>query len=166
MAHIINRTQGLALLREKASPNAHHDGEHLAGPTKCDPDTRVAIIDDIVSFIRNPATTKPVLWLNGAAGTGKSAIALSVAAKCQELGILAATFMFWDTDASRNSLEHFVSTIADQIATNFPIIGKHIDRVVSFCLPSALDVVFGRGGVLRVLDECCEDGGDTVNIPR
>jgi len=153
-------------LRSKASPNAHHGGEHPAGPTKCDPDTRVAIIDDILSYIRDPERTKPVFWLNGAAGTGKSAIALSIAERCQELGCLAATFFFWNTDPSRNSLEHFVSTIADQIATNFPIIGKHIDRVVSFCLPSALDVVFGRGGVLRFLDERREDGGDIVNVPQ
>lgn len=132
MTHLADAVPGLGLLRSKASPNAvHHDGEHLAGGMKGDSDARAAIVDDIVSCIRNPATTKPVIWLKGAAGTGKSAIAHLVAEKCREEGLLAATFVFWDADPSRNDLEHFVPTVADQMATTFPTIGEQINRVIS-----------------------------------
>ncbi|KAF5263420.1 hypothetical protein FOXYS1_5834, partial [Fusarium oxysporum] len=52
-----------------------HAEEH--NPT-CLPDTRVELLDDIARWIDDP-DAKPVFWLNGKAGTGKSTISRTVA---------------------------------------------------------------------------------------
>src|ERR1700710_686924 len=70
-----NRIPGLDLLRSKIARHANYDVDQGAGPTRCDEDTRVAFLDESVAWAEDPNSTKPVLWMNGAAGVGKSSIA-------------------------------------------------------------------------------------------
>jgi len=53
-----------------------------------------------------------ILWLYGAAGAGKSAIAHSLAEICEKDGFLLATFFFWKTVAERSTIDRFIATIA------------------------------------------------------
>ncbi len=53
--------------------------------------------------------TQWMLWLNGAAGAGKSAIARSIVALCLAQNIIIARFFFFRTDAARNSLQSVVA---------------------------------------------------------
>lgn len=59
---------------------------------------------------------KRLLWLTGPAGTGKTAIAGSVADICKEMGILAGAFFFSSSSASsdRQSKKWLITTLAYQ----------------------------------------------------
>ncbi|KAF8327978.1 uncharacterized protein EI90DRAFT_2850423, partial [Cantharellus anzutake] len=59
------------------------------------------------------------VWLRGSPGSGKTAIAMSVASALEVQGALAASF-FWDknrTGSGLNSTERFPSTLAHQLAS-------------------------------------------------
>ena len=61
-----------------------------------------------------------IMWLLGPAGAGKSAIAQSLAEKCNSLKILLASFFFFRTDPARNHSRSLFATIAYQLAINIP----------------------------------------------
>jgi len=88
---------------------------------KCHPNTRVAVINRLISWIKGDIDFDAlILWLYGAAGAGKSAIAHTLAKICEEYGCLLATFFFWKTAAERNDISRFVATIAYQVACAIP----------------------------------------------
>ena len=88
---------------------------------KCHPDTRVAIQDEILSWIRqrDDAVAHPerIKWVTGPAGTGKTAIMGSIADTCKDGGDLAAGFFFssFSGSADRRSKRCFVATLAYQL---------------------------------------------------
>ena len=61
-----------------------------------------------------------IMWLHGAAGAGKSAIAQTIAERCYALNLLLASFFFSRSDPSRNLAKYLIPTIAYQVATNLP----------------------------------------------
>jgi len=98
---------------------------------KCHPKTRIAIIDRIIDWLKgNIDYDALLLWLYGAAGAGKSAIAHSLAEICEKHGWLLATFFFWKTAAERSNITRFVATIAYQIARAIPAARSHIETAV------------------------------------
>ena len=58
----------------------------------------------------------PILWLYGPAGSGKSCIARSIGEWCDQHHLLLASFFFFRSDATRNSVQRLVPTIAYGIA--------------------------------------------------
>ncbi|KAF9568149.1 hypothetical protein CPC08DRAFT_718794 [Agrocybe pediades] len=77
--------------KDAIAPNAFHDSAARFDPPKCHPHTRVKILDEIMGRIIGQAKDIPVrsfLWLNGAAGAGKSAIAQSIIERCIERGFM------------------------------------------------------------------------------
>ena len=98
---------------------------------KCHPNTRVAVIQRIIDWIIGDiAFTALILWLYGAAGAGKSAIAHSLAERCDEEGWLLATFFFWKSAAERNNIDRFVATIAYQAARAIPALRPLIEYAI------------------------------------
>lgn len=71
-----------------------------------------------------------ILWLNGAAGAGKTAIGQSVAELCVARGILVASFFFFRTDPTRNSAAHVVATFAYQLIQLVPVIKVAILEII------------------------------------
>ena len=71
-----------------------------------------------------------ILWLYGAAGAGKSAIAHSIAEICEERGWLLATFFFWKSAAERNNITRFIATVAYQLARAIPTSRPYIEAAV------------------------------------
>ena len=71
-----------------------------------------------------------ILWLYGADGAGKSAIAHTLAEICEECGCLLATFFFWKTAAERNNIDRFIATIAYQIARGIPASRRFIETAI------------------------------------
>ena len=63
-----------------------------------------------------------MLWLNGAAGAGKSAIGRSVVELCLHQNIPIARFFFFRSDPSRNSVKALVATLVYQIIQTIPSI--------------------------------------------
>ncbi len=60
------------------------------------------------------------MWLYGAAGSGKSAIAQTLAESCFKKGLLLGAFFFSRTDPTRSRVTPVVATIAYQLATSNP----------------------------------------------
>lgn len=97
----------------------HNSAERCDAP-KCHAETRIAVQEEIFVWIthgENHQQPKRVLWLSGPAGTGKTAIAGSVAELCKEKGLLAATFFFSSFSGSqeRCSKRRLITTIAYQL---------------------------------------------------
>ncbi|KAF4621663.1 hypothetical protein D9613_012809 [Agrocybe pediades] len=114
---------GYARLLEEVATSALHDSVDNVDPPKCHPNTRVAIIDNIRDWTMGTDEElrgKPILWLKGAAGAGKSAIARSVAERSSDEGLLLGAFFFNAGDVRRNHVGSLVATISYQISTRLP----------------------------------------------
>ena len=74
----------------------------------------------------------PILWLYGPVGAGKSAIAQSIAERCEEENPkrLASSFFFSRRTSDRNSEKHLVATISYQLAVNLPETKPIIEEIV------------------------------------
>jgi len=71
-----------------------------------------------------------ILWLHGAAGAGKSAIAQSLADMCAERGLLLASFFFSRTDSGRNTITTVVPTLAYQVTIAIPETRPFIEKAI------------------------------------
>jgi NACHT domain len=107
---------GFEILHGRIAPDAfHNSGDRFDAP-KCHPNTRLAVIDDLMRWVQDLTQSKNVLWLYGPAGAGKSAIAQTIAELCANLGLLVASFFFFRTSTSRNNEKRLVASIAYQLA--------------------------------------------------
>ncbi|KAF6749702.1 hypothetical protein DFP72DRAFT_535173 [Ephemerocybe angulata] len=125
------KTAGWDLLVSKTAHTALYDSAARFDPPKCDEDTRVEVISEIMSWIQSRDDPKRLLYLTGPAGAGKSAIQQTVAEKCSSLGILAASFVFAAADESRNDALPVVATLAYQLALASPILRSAISTAIS-----------------------------------
>ena len=98
-------------------PSAFHDyGHHLDVP-RCHENTRVTVLEKIGDWVDLVIEiTTFVMWLYGAAGAGKSAIACTMAEKLHSRQQLLASFFFSRQDSSRNHIKSVVATLAYKIA--------------------------------------------------
>ncbi|KAF9544211.1 hypothetical protein CPC08DRAFT_417670, partial [Agrocybe pediades] len=112
------------ILMEAVAPNAFHNSEARFDPPKCHPRTRVKIREIIMCWIlgedKDGRAWTQFMWLNGAAGCGKSAIAQSTIESCIERGMLVASFFFSKSDPTRNHTGPLVATLAYQLYCAFP----------------------------------------------
>ncbi|KAF4613047.1 hypothetical protein D9613_010726 [Agrocybe pediades] len=114
---------GYARLLENVATAALHDSVHVVDPPKCYPNTRVAIIQNAIDWTlgtNKELSGKPILWMKGGAGAGKSAIARSVAERCSDEGLLLGTFFFGAADPTRNHVKSLVATLSYQISIILP----------------------------------------------
>ncbi|KDQ13224.1 hypothetical protein BOTBODRAFT_33830 [Botryobasidium botryosum FD-172 SS1] len=84
----------------------------------CLPSTREALLEDIWQWITSsePRDGAEILCLTGVAGSGKSAIAHTIASRCYDEGFLASSFFFSQDVAERNNPRKLLTTIARDIA--------------------------------------------------
>ncbi|KAF4618507.1 hypothetical protein D9613_009760 [Agrocybe pediades] len=115
---------GYTRLLGNVAASAMHDSIQVVDPPKCHPNTRVAIMQSIIDWAKGVADAeinqKSIIWLNGGAGAGKSAIARSVAERCNEQGLLLGSFFFAARDATRNHVGGLVATICYQMCKVLP----------------------------------------------
>ncbi|RPA83896.1 hypothetical protein BJ508DRAFT_52548 [Ascobolus immersus RN42] len=97
---------------ELGSFENQHDATCLEG-------TRVELLNTLIEWV-NDAKQPGVFWLNGAAGTGKSTIARSIAARYSKEKRLAAQFFFSRGGGDRSNARRFFTTLAVQLCTVFP----------------------------------------------
>lgn len=95
----------------------------------CLPGTRVTVLSMIDSWFR-VMDRENILWLNGVAGSGKSAIAHTVASTLHRDNRLASSFFFNLSDPSLNTAQSFVTTIARDIAAVYPAVAEDIRMAV------------------------------------
>ncbi|KAJ3503333.1 hypothetical protein NMY22_g18285 [Coprinellus aureogranulatus] len=108
------------LLKDNCAFGALYNSRERCDAPKCHPETRIAVQNEIFSWISHgdrDGQPKQVLWLSGPAGSGKTAIAGSIAKACGKDGRLAASFFFssFSESSNRRTKRFLVATIAYQL---------------------------------------------------
>ncbi|TFK43931.1 hypothetical protein BDQ12DRAFT_675820 [Crucibulum laeve] len=134
-----NNVNGLHMLYGFVASGASHDSAERYPPPKCHPETRQAILADILEWIEDFNGTFQAIWLNGPAGAGKSAIAQTVAEECASRNQLAASFFFSRTVPDRNNPDRLVPTLAYQLAINIPGTATRIKEILNKSIEIQLD---------------------------
>jgi hypothetical protein len=98
-----------------ASFNSHTE-QHNA---RCLDDTRTKLLDEIETWANNKEG-KPIFWLSGMAGTGKSTIARTIAQKFASDKKLGASFFFRKGEGERANASRFFPTIAVELVAHEP----------------------------------------------
>ena len=120
---------GLEHLHKYIAASAFHDSNERHPPPRCHPFTRETIRRKIRQWITEDSSTR-IFWLSGSTGTGKSAIAQSVAEQCKEDGRLAAAFFFFRSSPERSPATRLIATIAYQIALFVPGAESFVTKAV------------------------------------
>ncbi|KAK1229938.1 hypothetical protein PQX77_006991, partial [Marasmius sp. AFHP31] len=123
-------TQYERLLNIIAGVGASHTAEQQFERGHCLPGTRAKafeLIDDWVTSEHVP----PICWLSGAAGVGKSAIAMTVAKSLENKGLLAFSFFFFRSDPKRNNPSALMLSISHDLASTTPLIRSHIKNTLN-----------------------------------
>jgi hypothetical protein len=112
---VLIKLYGADLHKSIAEDSAHNSADRHNAP-KCHQDTRKAVQGEIHGWIKDgddDAEPVKILHLTGPAGTGKTAIAGSIADTCDERGLLAGSFFFASFTASetRRSKRYLVATL-------------------------------------------------------
>ena len=81
-------------------------------------------------FESESAREEFILWLFGAAGAGKSAIAKRIAEIAAEMDLLIAAFFFSRTSSTRGTKDRLVATLAYQLALSIPDTRTHIEDAI------------------------------------
>ena len=108
---------------------AHGAGFLPGGRNGCLNGTREAVLGEVELWMKS-FDKSPVFWLNGLAGTGKSAIAQTVAERAFASGQLGASFFCSRDFEDRSSLKHIFPTLAFQLAHAHPQFRSRLVRVV------------------------------------
>ncbi|KAF7982370.1 hypothetical protein HWV62_29114 [Athelia sp. TMB] len=95
----------------------------------CLPGTRVTMLSEIRDWSYS-LDKRNLLLVKGVAGSGKSAIAHSVAQALHECGLLTSSFFFDRESSSRNTSQLLLTTIARDIASLYPAIAADISAAL------------------------------------
>ncbi|KAJ8095420.1 hypothetical protein PM082_023190 [Marasmius tenuissimus] len=124
--------QARKLLWESISDvGASHTAEQQYERGSCLEGTRVELLRLIHEWIQAREKEKPLFWLTGAAGVGKSAIAMTVAEACEEEDILVSSFFFFRSDPKRNNPKAFVLTLAHDMLLAIPTTRRLVEERIS-----------------------------------
>ncbi len=94
---------------------AEHDSAERDPPPRCHPGTRTTIFQNVQDWLGNSEQEKNLLWLQGTAGVGKSAIIQTIAETLSETGHLGAS-LFFSRPNGRFNPRKILPTLAYQFA--------------------------------------------------
>ena len=126
---------------------AAYDAAERRPHPRCHPGTRIKTLTAVDDWFNTGATR--VCWLHGPAGSGKSAIAQTVCEKYAEKGLLAASFFFARSSATRNAMQYLFPTILAQIVVSFPGMLEQLQKKIR----KDPFIANRDGGVVRLLVE-------------
>ncbi|KAK1216450.1 hypothetical protein PQX77_020919 [Marasmius sp. AFHP31] len=115
-----------------AGVGASHKAEHQFSRGGCLEGTRERALGAIYDWASAKAPgALPICWLSGAAGVGKSAIALTIAKSFDAMALLASSFFFFRSDPRRNNSSALMLTIAHALTTITPLMQNSIGQRIS-----------------------------------
>ena len=91
--------------------------------------TRAKLLSQITEWAKD-RNGKPIFWLNGIAGTGKSTIARTVAQLFANNGQLGASFFFKKGKGNRGNATRFFTTIATDLMVRMPKVVPGIRKAI------------------------------------
>lgn len=119
-------------LSEAAAHTALHDSSARFDAPRCHRNTRAGYRDQLEQWMlgrgENFKGTR-LIWLQGGAGVGKSAIMQSIVERGVQHAVLG-TFFFSRSDSSRNYAEVVIPTLAYQLARAFPAVIAILETVI------------------------------------
>ncbi|KAJ7716757.1 hypothetical protein B0H16DRAFT_1740976 [Mycena metata] len=121
---------GWSILQRNIAGDAFYNSEQRFPPPQCHPQTRTAVQKTIQAWAENPHPAPSVMWLYGPAGTGKSAVAQTMAEKWVATHKLAAAFFFARWRVGGSDGKTLFPTIAYQLALHIPSLRKAISLAV------------------------------------
>lgn len=152
--------EAIEVLLSHATPSASYDSWEQQTQATCLPGTRAVVLDQIHKWA-DSSNDKAVCWLYGPAGSGKTTIATTIAAKYAQNNRLAGSFFFSrDPAHHRHSVDDVIATIAYQNAISHPVVQKKIRQVLDFdpnIFTKSLEIQFDHlliGPVRRRRFEC------------
>jgi hypothetical protein len=116
----------MELLQQHIAPGAFHNSDERYDPPKCHPHTREAVLKKIMDWVKDADKVALFLWLYGPAGSGKSAIAQTIAELLEKVGLLAAAFFFSRNATGRDDKTPLVATLVYQLVKSIPEIRAHV----------------------------------------
>jgi len=111
---------GFEILTKATAPSAFYDYGHEFDVPRCHENTRIAVRDKISEWVLAFKLAVIIMWLYGAAGAGKSAIARTMSEILHARRQLLATFFFSRADSSRNNIKSVIPTVAYKICLSIP----------------------------------------------
>jgi hypothetical protein len=120
----------LKLLQKHFISGALHNSAEQGDSPKCHENTRVAVIEEIMAWVNNSNRQTQVLWMNGAAGAGKTAIAHTIAEMCYKARILAASFFCSRSVSGREEKTYLITTIVSQLIVAIPHMREHVGNAL------------------------------------
>ncbi|KAJ8077654.1 hypothetical protein PM082_002087 [Marasmius tenuissimus] len=109
---------------------ASHTAEQQFKRGDCLVGTREEVLAIIRAWWLARQQKHPIFWLTGAAGVGKSAIAMSVARACEGQGPISS-FFFFRSDPKRNNPSALVPAIAHGLLSTARFMRRPIERRIS-----------------------------------
>ncbi|KAF8990207.1 hypothetical protein BDQ17DRAFT_1219392, partial [Cyathus striatus] len=98
---------------------AGHKSAERGDAPKCHPETRTAVIDNIMSWVDSKDPKERIMWLRGPTGAGKTTITQTVADICDKKNKLMSSFFFSRT-AGRDDRHMLIPTITSQMLISVP----------------------------------------------
>ena len=127
----------------------------------CHPQTREKVLEMITNWVNDPHARQPIIWLNGPAGSGKTTIAQTIAARCSGDQLVASFFFLRNSD-DRGTATRLFTTLAWQLAQNIAELLSYIESVIKkepFFFTKSLDIQFDRL-IVEQLQELLRDKPD------
>src|SRR5258708_7857091 len=133
---------------------AGYDSSRQSAPVRCLKHTRIEVLERIWHWVAPPTqaaatgstsdaivkptldtsssdtAVKPIYWVNGLAGIGKSTIARTVAEDAKDHNLLGASFFFSRQEKELSDAKLFIPTIAYQLAQSHPEVRTAIIKVL------------------------------------
>ncbi|KAF8172102.1 hypothetical protein BJ912DRAFT_1047355 [Pholiota molesta] len=127
---IINR-KSFQYLCERVATSALHDSAQRVDPPRCHPNTREVVLRQIFDWMVSSNDREAwLMWLNGAVGAGKSAIAQSTAERCVQAKRIVISFFFSGTDPARNTMAALAATLAYQLILAIPETAENVLQAI------------------------------------
>ncbi|KAL0061556.1 hypothetical protein AAF712_011582 [Marasmius tenuissimus] len=114
-----------------AGVGASHNAEQQYERGECLKGTRRKALREIHDWRRGKGGGKPICWLSGATGVGKSAIAMTVAKSCEKKGAILSSFFFFRFDPRRNNHSALVPVIAHGLVTTHSLCRDVINQSIA-----------------------------------